>query len=235
MDFRPIEFEYDKNHFARPATQIVDRLTLNDITSDTRPSVVSNSMETIKTDRGPFQSVQVPNGWHQTVQRIDNTGQMIKMSAAGDDKGGFLGICDRGRSVGEASATAFSDLISKNQDIKAVKVLLPSQIRDLEQVMGYTSVGDNQFTNSNKYPSPRAPVFSLTSAQLINVNRHTVLEVQGNFVDANKTPVNYFRGIFIQDSKDPQKIQEFFAQAPNSSEFTKTESVYRDALKTITW
>ena len=146
MDFRPTDIEYDRNRLARPAVQFVDQLAINDVSSDRRPSVVSNTMETIKTDHGPFKSLQVPTGWKQSVQKIDNTGQMIKLSATGDDTSGFLGICDRGRPVADASATSFSDLITKNPDLKVAKILLPSQIKDLEQVMGYTSVGDNQFT-----------------------------------------------------------------------------------------
>jgi len=101
-------------------------------------------------------------------------------------------------------------LLSENENLSKPKELLPTEIKNLVNVIGSTTAGDNQYTNSAKPPDPRSPAFHMLSAHLMPLNGKTVLEVQGNFVTNTGAKGKEFKGIFIPSGENGERIKEFF-------------------------
>jgi hypothetical protein len=177
-------------------------------------------------------SISLPASWNRSE---NNMGGQTMTTFSSPTKEATLSLFDRGLSVQEQSATYYKQLLADNASISAPKVLMPQQIRNLADVMGISNAGDNQFTNSHSYPDPKSPAFHLSSAQLIPLNGHVAVEVQGNYVDQSGQAGKQFRGIFVSAGSNGDKIREFFLQADNVATFAKHEKEYREVLKTIKW
>jgi hypothetical protein len=126
-------------------------------------------------------------------------------------------------------------LLQDNSGLRVAKTLLPTDIKNLTEVLGTSTAGDNQFVNSLKPPDQRAPAFHLLSAQLIPVNGKTVLEVRGHFFDQSGAKGKEYGGIFVSSGADGTSIRELFLQADDLSTFSKHEMEYRRAVQSIKW
>ena len=116
-------------------------------------------------------------------------------------------------------------------------MLLPDEIRSLQQVMGTTTVGDNQFTNDRRPPSLHCPAFRLSIAHLITLGGCVVLEVEGQVVDCLGQPINWYRSIFLNGSSDPKRITEIFLEYRDPKAVTRVqaEDHYRNAIQSMQW
>jgi hypothetical protein len=185
-----------------------------------------------KFPNGPVKSISIP-GWKRADDPMDEIGKETTFSPTGDPNKLQISLFDSVRDINDSSMATYRALLQKSAG--ASRVLLPQDIRNLDCVMGLSTQGDNQLTNPAKYPDPRAPVFNLSSAQLINVNGRALLEVQGNFVDRNNKPTNYFRGVYIPSDGHGSHITKLFVQSPDKVDFAKGEAVYRKALQSLEW
>jgi hypothetical protein len=180
--------------------------------------------------KGPCKSFLVPESGRRSDENRDSGSWLTKVTLSPQTPNTFLGVFDRGATVGEAAADAFSKLLKQHKNALAAE-----DIKALTQVLGTSGVGNNQHVNSTPHPSYRAPVFLLDNAQVVTVNGRTVLEVQGKFVDEKANLLNFFLGIFIASEITPRKIQEIFLQAANEKEFLACQDVYTDCLQSIEW
>jgi hypothetical protein len=170
-------------------------------------------------------------GWHCSNYPVDKSGKLTSFSPDGDVNKLQISLFESSKEINDSGMALYYALLGKCTT-NGARVLLPQEIRSLSTVMGITTQGDNQLTNPAKYPDPRAPIFNLLSAQLININGRPVLEVQGNFISRNNQAGNYFRGVFIPTGSH---ITKLFVQSPDKLEFAKGEAVYRKTLQSIQW
>jgi hypothetical protein len=192
-------------------------------------------MTKIELDKRPCESLLVPDSWLRTDEQRDSGSWMIRFAPRDNAHNTFLGIYDRGKPVNDSALALLRELLLAVVGAGEARELQEGEIKNLAPVMGTNSVGDNQFTNANKYPDPRSPVFSLDHACLKNIQGHMVLEVSGKYLDQKGVPTNFFRGIFIPSQDDSNKVREVFLQTNSETEFKKNEEVYRNAVESITW
>ena len=177
-------------------------------------------------------AIELPDSWKSSTSDR-GTMKMTTFSAGADSAS--LVLYDRGAPVNEQSATAFKKLLSDNAHLDKSKELLPTEIKNLSQILGSTTAGDNQYSNPSKPPNPRSPAFHLLSAHLMPINGKTVLEVQGNFVSETGAKGKEFKGIFVPTGKDGDRINEFFLQADNAIDAAKHQREYKQTLQSIKW
>jgi hypothetical protein len=189
-----------------------------------------------------IKSISLPSGWNLArKQSSKNRQSQLEIYRLPTDPWFQIDLCYRGEPASQASSTAFACLLdSKPADCRC-EVLMPKEIRELAEVMGSDTVGNNQFTNKQAAGSKCAPIFHLRSAQTMKLNGKTVLSVQGDFVepqDPERKPVNAYEGIFIDGGIDPdtgaRKIQEVFMHGP-ASRLMLYRKQFVDTLKSIEW
>lgn len=181
---------------------------------------------------GPIKALDIPTGWNRTTEFTDPVGSVIKFSP-GLGKSS-LNSLEHQQPISQKAQEAFSKLLEDNANLAKPKMLTPDQIRSISEVLGDRHMGDNQYTNKAPYPSPNSPLFKLTNAQLKSVNGHTVLEVEGSFMDQNGKPTEFYQGI-LSPSKNSGKINEFFLAAPDRDELIQHDHAYRKAVRSIEW
>lgn len=177
-------------------------------------------------------SITLPGTW-KSSGNDRGTMKMTRFSAPGDSAN--LVLFERGMPVNVQSSRAFDKLISENANLTKPKELMPTEIKNLTQVLGSTTVGDNQYTNSAKPPDPRSPAFNLLSAHLMSLNGRTILEVQGNFVSATGVKGKEFKGIFVPSGENGERIKQFYLQADNATDAAIHQREYKQALQSIKW
>lgn len=178
-------------------------------------------------------SISLPGSWNRDERSIGGPRTLITFSNNNDSA--TLSLYDRGKDVRASSAKYFNDILSANANLKNPKALNPDEIKNLAEVMGSTTAGDNQYVNPYKQPDPRSPAFDLKSAELVSVNGRTVLEVKGNFFDNTGRPGKEYRGIFVPSGANGASIKEFFLQSQDKASFGKHEKDYEDAVHSIKW
>ena len=178
-------------------------------------------------------SISLPDSWNRASAQGGGRAQITVFTSPDGTAQMFL--FDRGIPVKKESATALKKLLSDNANLTRARELAPREIRKLSDVLGVTTIGDNQFVNPLKQPGPKAAVFHIFTAQLIPVNGKPVLEVQGNFFDDTGKKNKEYRGIFVSSGVDGATIKEFFVQAKNIVNLARHSREYRRALQSIKW
>lgn len=106
-------------------------------------------------------------------------------------------------------------------------------ITSLTDALG--NAGDNQLTNSDQ--GERGPLFFLQRLETLALNGKTALAVYGIFHDSQKTPHNYYIGIFLD--ADPKakdcRIEEIIFEAQSRELYDQYHKQFEDSLKTIQW
>lgn len=182
---------------------------------------------------GPIKSIDIPNSWTRTDHYDGGVGATVTFKAPGEKAS--INSLERTRPISDHAAEEFKKLLDANDNLTSPKMLLPAQLRSLTEVLGSGQMGDNQYTNPEKYPSPNAPLFKLTNAQFLNVNGKTVVEVEGSYMDEKGRPTEFYRGIFAPSGKDGDRVNELFLAAPSQQDLLSQESNYRKALKSLKW
>lgn len=194
-----------------------------------RMTASSNMQEIVE---GPIKNVDIPPTWSKNTRYDDGVGTTTSFKSAGS--AASINSVERNRPISQKCADEFKQLLDDNTNLSSPKMLTPSQIRSLSEVLGH-AMGDNQYTNTNQYPSTAAPYFKLNNAQLNSVNGRTVLEVDGSFMSDQGKPTEIYKGILTPTGTNGDKINEFFIAAPSSADFLLQESTYRKAVKSIEW
>ncbi len=190
--------------------------------------------------RGPIESISMPPGW--VLGRMQSNGEgKLEIFRPAADPWCQMDIYYRGAATSKPAADAFAHILETKPANVRCEVLLPKEIRELSEVMGLATIGNNQFTNRVPAGSKYAPNFHIRSAHTMKVNGKTVLAVQGDFIeplDPLQKPVNSFEGIFIDGGIDSntggRKIQELFLQGP-ASRVSSYRKQFSDTMNSIGW
>lgn len=177
--------------------------------------------------------ISLPDSWSRSERHLGGHAALTSFSSPNDDA--TFSLYDRGNKLDDRSASYFKKLLDDNKSIDKPVVLMPTQIRELANVMGTSNAGDNQYTNTHRAPDPKAPAFHLSGAKLISLNGHTVLEVDGNYLDADGKPTNQYKGIFVNANQDASTVKEFFLQTQTVGTMAKHAKDYRETLNSIEW
>ena len=189
-------------------------------------------------DRGPISDIDLPSGWRQRESSFGSIGLSSNetFSPPGDN-GTTIGIYSNGLRAGSESAKAFLDLLKNKPAEDGPQRLTADEIRSLSEIMGRYQAGDNQYTNSGKY---RPPAFEITSAYTMQLNGKTVLAVEGNFKDGNKTDAQgravtrQYKGIFADTDGTGSRVEQvFLSTAPGTLHQHVRE--FNETLDSIKW
>lgn len=145
----------------------------------------------------------------------------------------------RGNEIDKTSATTFKELLQARFDSNDQTPLTPTEIRELQVVMGYETAGDNQYTflasplssrSSAHLASVRQPVFDLTCAFIRQVNHRAVLFVDGKFKSGN-----LYCGAFYVSSHNDRIVEEFMLHAPSQQLFKLALKHFDSVLNSFVW
>lgn len=183
-------------------------------------------------NEGPIKKVDIPQSWQRSSDYNDAVGSVTKFSPGIGDSS--INSVEHSRPIDKKCMQTFSDLIDHNPNLTKPIDLTPDQIRSLTEALGPNTLGDNQYTNKNPYPGANSPNFNMTRAQLKTINGHTVMEVEGSFMEADGKPTQFYSGILSPD-RSKGTVNEFFLAAPDRDEMKQQENTFRRALRSIEW
>lgn len=180
-----------------------------------------------------IKSIDVPNSWSQSTEGYLGGRGLISTFSPGGNSDMVLSVLDKGTRLNQAQQSNLDSVLSLADPAGRPRVLLPAQIRSVTDALGKTTVGDNQYVNTAKPPDPAAPVFRISSAQVITVDGKPVIEVEGQFMDENGQRLKDYIGIYGKG--DDGKINQMFLQTSSKDEYLKGRKIYKDALQTLDW
>lgn len=231
MVFEHLNFEPSEVIIGKPNTYLVAEKVL---TEQAQGKQVTKPDRKESFDDGPFKDIDVPNSWLRAEGHPFGRSTVHGFNAP--DGKTSLNVYDRGVTTDDASAKAFSKLLTDNPNLSRPKVLMPNQIRALEDVLGRGKLGDNQYTNTTPYPDSQAPLFKLSSAQLVTVQGKTVLEVEGNYMDEKGQRTSHYKGLLVpEQTPNGVKIWELYMEAKEKDITPADHSNYRRAVNSIHW
>ena len=178
-------------------------------------------------------AVTMPANW--TRNDYQDGSRRLTISFKSPDNTTEMTLFNRGVPLSAAGSQAYNDALQKAESGKLPQVLQPSTIKTLAEVMGRSTVGDNQYVNAIKPPDPQAPAFHMLSAQFVSINGKTVLEVQGNFVTDSGAKGKEYKGIFVPGGTNGNTVQEMFVQSDNLANFTNHQRDYKNTINSIRW
>jgi hypothetical protein len=178
-------------------------------------------------DKGPVQSLAVPAVLVRQEESYLSRGTVTEFKTK-DGTNLTVAVFDVGRPLSQASRERFTQLLS-GQPI----ALAHSQISELSEVLGRTTLGDNQLVNKAIAPDPSAPAFNLESAVINKLNERSVLEVAGSFVDRNGKPSSFYRGVFVP--ADNNGVEQIYMQTSTKEQLDDNIQLYRDIIESIRW
>jgi hypothetical protein len=192
-------------------------------------------------DQGPIAELSVPSSWVMHTEEFRSYGQrslvqLLPLRQSDQlDWNTTISVFYRGFPVSEAGAARFHQLLKQILPNQAPKFVFGDTLKDLAEILGDTTVGDNQYTNPPRPGSDMLPLFFLQTAQIADLNGRIILSIEGYFTKENGDPLRYFSGIFIDTDGSGAIIHEVFLQAKSKDEMMMQKSVYRNALKSIKW
>jgi hypothetical protein len=184
-------------------------------------------------DAGPIQQMTAPMGWTFLQEKGLmglGTRALIQFTPS-ECESICLSVFYRGVPIGDNAAVDFQRILRSRPAINRSEVLVAQEIRALSDVMNRSTVGDNQYSNATGNPSAK---FKLRSAQTVNLNGRTVLEVDGSFLDIYGNSIKDFRGIYANGGLHATRIQQVFLQA-RPEEFPRYLRDYKAAINSIQW
>lgn len=182
---------------------------------------------------GSIKKLSVPPGWQPKVTKGVDAG-------SGSEKGFFpsdntdvcLSLFSRGTPVSPEQALGFNRLlVSKIMGTE----LTETEFGKLAHVLGYTTVGDNQYTNEGKKGTHEFPAFDIKSAQVVELNDRRVLQVSGMFQDNDGKLKSEYIGYFIYNPDNPTEIDEIVFESKKANGLASFMAPFKEALKTIQW
>jgi hypothetical protein len=192
-------------------------------------------------NQGPIAELSMPSSWLMHTEEFRGYGQrtLIQLvpirQSDQPDWNTTISVFYRGFPVSDAGAASFNQLLAQLKPGTSSKLLFGDSLKDLTEILGDTTAGDNQYTNPVQPGSDNVPMFFVQSAQLADLNGRTVLAVEGYFTTETGEPLRYFSGVFIDTDGTGAVIHEVFLQSKSKDDMMMQKSVYRNALKSIKW
>ncbi|MBX9720636.1 MAG: hypothetical protein K2X81_04525 [Candidatus Obscuribacterales bacterium] len=180
-------------------------------------------------NQGPLRSLEIPSDW----QRDDSyaRGPRIKFLSSKSDQTNFV-VLYEDRSISHAAQDFFRSMLQRRSELNK-KSLTPTEIKEVREILGSTTAGDNQYSNPHIYPSPKAPAFNISSAQVLQINERSVMEIKGYFVDHANNPSNYTRALFAEGANG--RILKLFLQTPSQDDFFLSNRIFAQISSSIQW
>jgi hypothetical protein len=189
---------------------------------------------------GLVEKVTIPSGWFELPRQPNPfEDSWARTFTLHSDPRVELSFKHRGAELDKASASAFTNLLQQRFDSHNETPLTPSEIRDLQVVMGYNTAGDNQHTfiaselssrSSAHLSSVRQPTFELHTSCIRSVSQRPVLFVTGRFGGEN-----FYAGTFYRSASNDRIVEEFMLHAPSQELFDQFLKQFESALKSIEW
>jgi hypothetical protein len=188
------------------------------------------------TNFGSVKRIVGPPTWKKIVDAPSSIGTRVgELLHPAEDVEVQINVFYRGMPIDDKTANIFSLMLSAHAGHGGSRNLTPDEIKSLATVMGFSTVGDNQYTNTAAKGSRDYPVFHLTGAALVELNGRVVLKCRGNFQNDKAVPGTDYEGFFFQSRNNPTQIEELFFQAPTRGKFLRFAGDWEKALKTVEW
>lgn len=141
----------------------------------------------------------------------------------------------RGSRISETVATKFQQILEERLKEGASSALSEEDIRELTQVLGFNTLGDNQYTNNAPKGSTQYHVFNLQAIDAVSLNGRPALKVVGTFQEEHGIPLSEYSGYLYAASKDKTHIEDLFFQAPNQDKYHAHLADFEACLSTLEW
>ena len=185
---------------------------------------------------GQIGKIVAPQGWVlEDAQEDSLSAKKLKLFHVADAREINITVYFRGAPVSDTSASRLLALFKAKPALKAPEQLSLEEVKSLTQVFGYSTAGDNQFTNEAKRGSDEFPVFTMELAETVQINGKTVLRVTGTFQNRQAVPTMEYKGIFFTDNESGRNVEEVFYQAPSRGKYLRYLSAFDECLSTIEW
>ena len=142
-------------------------------------------------------------------------------------------ILQENKGISGESKKFYLDLLERKGNSKLPRQLNAKEIKNLREILGSSTVGDNQFSRQSIAAMSHTPAFDLASAQLIELNNMLVLEVKGAFVNNQSAPLNYTRAIMLVCNDN--RVLKIFLQTPSQDEFISGTRIFSELISSINW
>jgi hypothetical protein len=187
-------------------------------------------------DFGSIRKIVAPPGWKKIVDKPTSIGTRVgELFHPVEDVDVNISAFYRGMPVDDKSAQALAGMVLAHMPAGQSRSLSEDEIKSLATVMGFSTVGDNQYTNTSPKGSRDFPAFHLTSAAIVSLNGRTVLKCRGNFQNEKAVPGTDYEGYFFASKGSPSQIEELFFQAPTRGKFLRYQADWEKCLKTLEW
>lgn len=181
---------------------------------------------------GSLKKIVGPANWKKIVDEPDGLAtRRGELFHPAEDVDVNINVFYRGMPIDEKSANTLTQLLAGGGS----RALTPDEIKSLATVMGFSTVGDNQYTNPAEKGSRDYPVFHMQSAELTSLNGRTVLKARGNFQNEKAVPGTEYVGYFFASKQNAQIVEELFYQAPTKGKFLRFTADFENCLKTVEW
>lgn len=187
-------------------------------------------------DFGSVRKIVAPPGWKKIVDTETSIGTRAgELFHPPEDVEVNINVFYRGMPIDEQTAQTFARLLGNKMESGQSRNLTEDEIRSLAVVMGFSTIGDNQYTNSSAKGSRDYPAFNLTAASVVELNGRTVLKCRGNFQNEKGVPGTDYEGYFFPSKGSPSQIEELFFQAPTRGKFMRFAGEWEKCLKSLEW
>lgn len=184
---------------------------------------------------GSLKRIVGPPTWKKIVERPNLGTRVGELLHPPEDVDVNINAFYRGLPIDDKTANIFSLMLSAHKGAGAARNLTADEIKSLATVMGFSTIGDNQYTNTAEKGSRDYPVFHLTGAALVDLNGRTVLKCRGNFQNNTGVPGTDYEGFFFSSRNNPAQIEELFFQAPTRGKYLRFAGDWEKALLTVEW
>jgi hypothetical protein len=190
--------------------------------SDATPTAGATGASTVS-DRGPVESLQLPEGWEKARAEKGGIGQRLleeyKSPAVPDVS---IALYQEGLPLSEKASRALKTVMDKGNH-----QLMPSEIVSVRDSIGYSNAGHNQYTDK-----VMRPAFHLSAAGVQTVNDQSVLVVEGKYNNGGKM----FKGIFAPyiDESGKTRVQQVYMEG-SAEQFPRQLNTFNAVTSSIKW
>ena len=181
---------------------------------------------------GPVECISLPGNWERRESDHLARGSLVEF-APKDGSSLLVTVLQTGRPLSDTSLATLRQVFDHQSRSNVPKALTTQEITSLTEVLGRTTLGDNQFSNNHRHPDPQAPAFNLISAMTSTINGKPVLEIKGAFLDDHGNPQNYYRGILVLGKENV--MEQLYMQNPTQEALNQNNSRFREIINSIRW
>jgi hypothetical protein len=224
-----VHAQYQRDHQPKIRHESrIERRPTTMVTNQPAPAEIHNF--------GSVRKIVAPPGWQKSMDSDSSIGTRTGQSFhPPDDVDVNINVFYRGMPVDDDSTAFFLKLLNTPLQHGQSRNLTDDEIRSLATVMGFSTVGDNQYTNSSAKGSRDYPAFHLSGAAIVSINGRVVMKCRGNFQNEKAVPGTDYEGFFFPAKGTPSQIEELFYQAPTRGKFLRYAGEWEKSLKTLEW